>query len=53
MKKNFSELVLKMRGLVIIINLYFFSRFILKYNLFSFIKYDIELLIAKFDILLA
>ena len=38
-----------MRALVIIINVYFFSRFILKYNLFLFIEYNIELLTAESD----
>ena len=42
-----SELISKMRGLAIVINLYFFSRFILEYNLSSFVEYDAELLTAE------
>ena len=42
-----------MRGLVIVINLYFFSRFILEYDLFSFVECDTKLLIAEFSTSLA
>ena len=42
-----SELVSKMRGLAIVINLYFFSSFILEYILSSFVECDAELLSAE------
>ena len=42
-----GELISARRVLAFVIDLYFFSRRILKYNLFSFVKYNIKLLTAK------
>ena len=48
-EEDLDKLSLIRSILVIIIDLYFFLRFIFKYNLSSLIKYNIELLITKFD----
>lgn len=52
-KDDLSELISVRRVLAIVIDLCFFLRCILEYDLFSLVKYNIELLIAEFDISLA
>ena len=52
-EEDLGELVSARRILIVVIDLCFFSRRILKYNLFSFVEYNEELLIAKFGISLA
>lgn len=49
-EKDLGELVSVKRVFVIIIDLYFFSRYILEYNLFSLVKYDAKMLTTKIDI---
>ncbi len=52
-EENPSELISKMRILAIVIDLCFFLRCIIEYNLSSLVESDAELLIAEFDTSLA
>ena len=52
-EENLGELVSTRRVLVIVIDLCFFSSYILEYNLFAFVECDVELLIVEFGTSLA
>ena len=52
-EENPGELMSARRILAVVINLYFFSIYILEYNLFSLVECNIKLLITKFDTSLA
>jgi hypothetical protein len=46
-EEDLGELISKRRVLAVIINSYFFSRYILEYNLSSLVESNTELLIIK------